>query len=73
MTRNCQCRIRDVACLGWYKNINISGNVVGYHVTLPCDVCMNSCNNGHLWMFLSDAVQAQDRKDKSGSNIINIR
>ncbi|KAI8918764.1 FAM72 protein-domain-containing protein, partial [Entophlyctis helioformis] len=44
VTRNCQCRIRDVACLG-------CGNVVGYHVTQPCGSCLEACNNGHFWMF----------------------
>ncbi|KAI8820957.1 FAM72 protein-domain-containing protein [Fimicolochytrium jonesii] len=43
-TRNCYCRIRDVACLG-------CGNVIGYHVTQPCEPCMEACNNGHFWMF----------------------
>ncbi|KAI8622034.1 hypothetical protein BC830DRAFT_1091257, partial [Chytriomyces sp. MP71] len=28
-----------------------SGNVIGYHVTQPCEVCLDSCNNGHFWMF----------------------
>ncbi|KAI8584851.1 protein FAM72, partial [Geranomyces variabilis] len=42
MTRNCRCRIRDVACLG-------CGNVIGYHVTQPCATCLSSCNNGHFW------------------------
>jgi hypothetical protein len=42
-TRNCHCRIRDVACLG-------CGNVIGYHVTQPCEPCMGACNNGHFWM-----------------------
>ena len=42
-TRNCHCRIRDVACLG-------CGNVIGYHVTQPCEPCMDACNNGHFWM-----------------------
>lgn len=65
MTENCHCRIRDVACLG-------CGNVVGYHVTQPCEVCLTSCNNGQylpltsFWMFLSDTVEAQDRLDPTG-------
>ena len=49
-TRNCFCRIRDVACLGWYVLLT-SGNVIGYHVTQPCQPCMVACNNGHFWMF----------------------
>jgi ferredoxin len=74
-TKNCHCRIRDAACLG-------CGNVVGYHVTQPCDRCLEACNNGltmniekqiinatyvgHFWMFLSDAVRPVDRLEKSG-------
>jgi hypothetical protein len=38
-TKNCSCRIRDAACLG-------CGNVVGYHVTHPCERCLEACNNG---------------------------
>ncbi|KAI8816592.1 FAM72 protein-domain-containing protein [Fimicolochytrium jonesii] len=60
MTRNCRCRIRDVACLG-------CGNVIGYHVTQPCDRCLESCNNGHFWMFLSEGVTSTDRMDLSGT------
>ncbi|KAJ3048288.1 Protein fam72a, partial [Rhizophlyctis rosea] len=63
MTRNCQCRIRDVACL-------ICGNVVGYHVTQPCEVCMGACNNGHFWMFHDDAVAAIERMDSSGQSVL---
>ncbi|EGF83481.1 hypothetical protein BATDEDRAFT_7046, partial [Batrachochytrium dendrobatidis JAM81] len=39
LTQNCACRIRDAACLG-------CGNVVGYHVTQPCEGCLDACNNG---------------------------
>ncbi|KAI8917930.1 protein FAM72 [Entophlyctis helioformis] len=60
MTRNCRCRIRDVACLG-------CGNVIGYHVTQPCERCLDSCNNGHFWMFLSDGVSAKERMDVTGT------
>ncbi|KAI8804394.1 protein FAM72 [Cladochytrium replicatum] len=59
MTRNCRCRIRDVACLG-------CGNVIGYHVTQPCEMCLDACNNGHFWMFLAEGVRAIERKDPSG-------
>ncbi|KAI8845554.1 FAM72 protein-domain-containing protein [Chytridium lagenaria] len=54
LTRNCQCRIRDIACLR-------CGNVIGYHVTQPCEICLESCNNGHFWMFLADGVASRDR------------
>merc|ERR1719354_684468 len=54
LTTNCRCRIRDVACLG-------CGNVIGYHVTQPCEKCLDSCNNGHFWMFLSTDVTSKDQ------------
>lgn len=60
-TRNCGCRIRDVACLG-------CGNVVGYHVTQPCEPCMDACNNGHFWMFHIAEVSYSDRM--IGSNTL---
>ncbi|KAJ3148949.1 Protein fam72a [Geranomyces michiganensis] len=59
LTQNCSCRIRDAACLG-------CGNVVGYHVTQPCEKCLEACNNGHFYMFLSDGVQPVERIDASG-------
>ncbi|RKO87193.1 protein FAM72, partial [Blyttiomyces helicus] len=58
-TRSCKCRIRDVACL-------LCGNVIGYHVTQPCDVCMESCNNGHFWMFIADEVCPEERMEADG-------
>ncbi|KAI8809697.1 FAM72 protein-domain-containing protein [Cladochytrium replicatum] len=60
ITRNCHCRIRDVACLG-------CGNVVGYHVTQPCETCLEACNNGHFWMFHVEQVSSSDRLDSSGT------
>ena len=39
---------------------------MGYHVTQPCELCLNSCNNGHFWMFLSDYVAANERLDSTG-------
>lgn len=62
-TQNCECRIKDVACLG-------CGNVVGYHVTLPCQSCIRSCNNGHFWMFHSSAVHPVERLDQTGNQIM---
>ncbi|TPX30554.1 hypothetical protein SmJEL517_g05893 [Synchytrium microbalum] len=59
-TRNCHCRIRDVACLG-------CGNVLGYHVTQPCPSCMDACNNGHFWMLHTSEVESSDRLT-TGSN-----
>lgn len=63
LTRNCNCRIRDVACLG-------CGNVIGYHVTQPCDVCMSACNNGHFWMFHDDAITSQERMDRHTKRLL---
>ncbi|KNC96230.1 uncharacterized protein SPPG_08383 [Spizellomyces punctatus DAOM BR117] len=63
LTQNCSCRIRDAACLG-------CGNVVGYHVTQPCEKCLEACNNGHFWMFLSEGVQPVERFDASGSKLL---
>ncbi|XP_015774614.1 PREDICTED: protein FAM72A-like [Acropora digitifera] len=62
-TENCECRIKDVACLG-------CGNVVGYHVTLPCKSCITSCNNGHFWMFHASAVIPAERLDQTGIQIM---
>lgn len=59
MTRNCRCRIKDAACLG-------CGNVVGYHVTQPCEACLEACNNGHFWMFHMGEVFSEDRMDNTG-------
>ncbi|KAI7818643.1 protein FAM72, partial [Gamsiella multidivaricata] len=53
-TRNCKCRIRDIACLG-------CGSTLGYHVTQPCESCLEACNNGHFWMFHSDGVSCTER------------
>ncbi|XP_031556609.1 protein FAM72A-like [Actinia tenebrosa] len=62
-TKNCDCKIKDVACLG-------CGNIVGYHVTVPCSSCVRSCNNGHFWMFHSCATYAVERLDKAGDNLM---
>ncbi|KAI8804699.1 FAM72 protein-domain-containing protein [Cladochytrium replicatum] len=61
-THNCNCRIRDFACLG-------CGNVVGYHITQPCESCMSSCNNGHFWMFHSGAVNPVVRAKPAGNRL----
>ncbi|KAJ3186235.1 Protein fam72b [Gaertneriomyces sp. JEL0708] len=53
-TRNCRCRIRDVACL-------TCGNPVGYHVTSACAPCLSACNNGHFWMFSVEEVKPSER------------
>lgn len=46
--------------------ILISGNVLGYHITQPCQQCMEACNNGHLWMFHTEAVTSEERLDPEG-------
>eukprot|EP01137_Pigoraptor_chileana_P002120 Opistho-2@40547 len=56
MTKNCLCKIRNFCCL-------TCGNTMGYHVTKPCMMCLAGCNNGHFWMFHSDAVRASERFD----------
>jgi hypothetical protein len=45
--------------------LSSSGNVIGYHVTQPCTGCLEACNNGHFWMFLSSCVTATERIDTS--------
>lgn len=45
-----------------------SGNIIGYHVVAPCSRCLQACNNGHFWMFHSDACQPNERKDITGNN-----
>lgn len=40
-----------------------SGNVVGYHVTRPCEMCLEACHNGHFWMFHSEGLMSRDRKN----------
>ena len=42
------------------------GNVVGYHITQPCSACLESCNNGHFWMFNNEGVKAEERLDSTG-------
>lgn len=64
-TQNCLCRIRDGACLG-------CGNVVGYHVTQPCEGCLEACNNGHFWMFHAEGVSSVERMDDSG-NLMGVK
>ncbi|KAG2236400.1 hypothetical protein INT48_008382 [Thamnidium elegans] len=49
---SCSCRVRDIACLN-------CGNIVGYHVNVPCKLCLSQPNNGHYWMFRSYDISAQ--------------
>ncbi|TPX37543.1 hypothetical protein SmJEL517_g00616 [Synchytrium microbalum] len=57
-TENCQCRIRDGACMS-------CGSVVGYHVTSPCETCLEACHNG----FHSSGVTYSERLSESGNLI----
>eukprot|EP00834_Sanchytrium_tribonematis_P007220 NODE_623_length_5327_cov_0.695103.p2 type:complete len:163 gc:universal NODE_623_length_5327_cov_0.695103:4799-4311(-) len=61
-TQKCACQIKDVACLR-------CGNICGYHVSQPCRRCMESCNNGHFYMFSTNGVIANERFDLKGSLI----
>ncbi|KAI9322129.1 protein FAM72 [Dichotomocladium elegans] len=63
LTRSCHCRIRDVAC-------RECGNIIGYHVVAPCSQCLQAGNNGHFWMFHSDACHPKERKDITGKYTI---
>ncbi|KAF9169360.1 Protein fam72a, partial [Mortierella sp. AD011] len=53
-TSNCRCKIRDVAC-------RVCGNIIGYHITQPCQQCLKAPNNGHFWMFHTEGVVGQER------------
>ncbi|XP_051532518.1 protein FAM72A-like isoform X1 [Myxocyprinus asiaticus] len=64
-TESCKCKLRDIACLK-------CGNVVGYHVVAPCKPCLLSCNNGHFWMFNSEAVTTINRLDATGLRHLSI-
>ncbi|KAI9487857.1 MAG: FAM72 protein-domain-containing protein [Benjaminiella poitrasii] len=48
----CSCRVRDIACTN-------CGNIVGYHVNVPCKSCLGQPNNGHFWMFRNEDIKAQ--------------
>lgn len=59
-TEKCHCTIKDIACLK-------CGNIVGYSVISPCKLCLQSCNNGHFYMFHSWAVNVSDRFNTLGT------
>lgn len=54
-TQGCRCRIRDTAC-------KHCGCVLGYHVSQPCERCLDARNNGHFWMFYAEGVECAERK-----------
>ena len=51
--------------------VYFSGNIVGYSVISPCKLCLQSCNNGHFYMFHSWAVDVSDRFNTLGGLLIN--
>ncbi|KAL5014668.1 hypothetical protein ScPMuIL_008938 [Solemya velum] len=62
-TDNCQCEVEHMAC-------KECGNIVGYHVRMPCRDCLQSCNNGHLWMYHRKVVMPRERLDRKGEKIM---
>ncbi|KAK3103310.1 hypothetical protein FSP39_018393 [Pinctada imbricata] len=62
-TENCDCQLENIAC-------TFCGSVLGYHVRLPCQSCLRSCNNGHLWMFYTDRISSFERLNKEGDDIL---
>ena len=44
-----------------------SGNVLGYHVSQPCDKCLEARNNGHFWMLCSEGVTPSERMHFDGN------
>jgi hypothetical protein len=56
LTTGCNCRVRETVCRS-------CGQFVGYQVSQPCDTCLGAKNNGHFWMFTSDAVKSVERLD----------
>ncbi|XP_047280385.1 protein FAM72C isoform X2 [Homo sapiens] len=60
-TKICKCKLKDIACLK-------CGNIVVYHVIVPCSSCLLSCNNRHFWMFHSQAVYDINRLDSTASS-----
>ncbi|KAI8388645.1 protein FAM72 [Radiomyces spectabilis] len=63
LTRTCHCRIRDVSC-------TLCGNIIGYHVVSPCHQCLKSSNNGHFWMFHSQACDSIERLTATGKELL---
>lgn len=59
---SCACGIVDVICRRCKA-------VVGYHCVEPCEPCLESCNNGHFWLFYPKHVKAfaRVRLDEDGA------
>lgn len=60
-TEKCKCQIQNMACLQ-------CGNVVGYHVSMPCRPCLQAQNNGHYWMFYRSAIIPCPRLNIEGTD-----
>ncbi|KAL2770941.1 protein FAM72A isoform 2, partial [Daubentonia madagascariensis] len=65
-----QGRVPGCAVMGGETRSPDNGNIVGYHVIVPCTSCLLSCNNGHFWMFHSQAVYGINRLDSTGVNVL---
>lgn len=65
MSLKFECVSAECSCVCATRS-GCSGTVAGYHVTLPCRSCLQSCHNGHFWMFHSGKVSALERLDKTG-------
>ncbi|XP_060578640.1 protein FAM72A-like [Ruditapes philippinarum] len=59
----CKCHIQVMACLQ-------CGNVVGYHVSMPCRPCLQAQNNGHYWMFYRSATVPCPRLNTHGTDTL---
>ena len=59
---SCACGIVDAICRRCKA-------VVGYHCVEPCEPCLDSCNNGHFWLFYPKHVKAfaRVRLDEDGT------
>lgn len=51
------CILSESSSFFYFFELGISGNVVGYHVNVPCKTCLSQPNNGHYWMFRSADVR----------------
>ncbi|KAL4227143.1 Protein fam72a [Mactra antiquata] len=62
-TEKCRCQIQNIACLQ-------CGNVVGYHIALPCRPCLEAQNNGHFWIFYRSATMPYPRLNIEGTDTL---
>ncbi|XP_071083103.1 protein FAM72A-like [Haliotis cracherodii] len=63
LTNHCACKINQLACIA-------CGNEIGYTVSRPCRKCLMSCNNGHFWMYFSSCVNASQRVNRAGEELL---